>query len=70
VKIELTKEEALVFYDLLKKISQKEEYFDDIAEQYVLWSIEAQLYKELVEPFMENYFEIIAQARDNVRKNY
>lgn len=39
----LSEEEAVVLHNLLYRISGKEEYFEDIAEQYVLWSIECQL---------------------------
>lgn len=70
MNIELTHAEAVVLSDLLYRISEKEEYFEDIAEQYVLWKIEAQLDKALTEPFFENYKEIIEQNRDIVRKNY
>ena len=70
MKIELTHAEAVVLTDLLYRISQKDEYYEDIAEQYVLWTIEAQLNKVLVEPIMANYQEIIQQNRDIVRKNY
>lgn len=70
MNIELTKAEALVLHDLLYRISEKDEYYEDIAEQYVLWSIEAQLEKALVEPSTENYAEIIEQSRETVRKNY
>ena len=49
---------------------REKEYFEDIAEQYVLWSIECQLEKELVEPHTDNYSELIKQARNTVRKNY
>ncbi len=70
MNIELTKEEAIVLSELLYRISEKEEYYEDIAEQYVLWRIEAQLDKLLVEPFMKNYNEILKASRDTVRKNY
>lgn len=52
------------------RISGKKEYFEDIAEQYVLWNIECQLEKELAEPHTANYSEMIGQARDTVRKEY
>lgn len=70
MKIELTNEEAIVLYDLLYRISEKDEYYEDIAEQYVLWKIESQLDKLLVEPFMDRYQEIVKQNRDTVRKKY
>lgn len=68
--LELSEAEAVVLHDLLYRISGKKEYFEDIAEQYVLWSIECQLEKELVEPHTDNYSELIEQARNTVRKNY
>ena len=49
MEIKLTTAEAMVLYDLLYRIGGKKEYFEDIAEQYVLWSIECQLEKKLVE---------------------
>ena len=39
MKIELTHEEALVLSDRLYRKSEKNELFDDISEQYVLWKI-------------------------------
>ena len=69
MKIELTNEEAIVLSDLLYRISEKDEYYEDIAEQYVLWKIEAQLDKLLVEP-LEGYQESIKQSRETVRKSY
>lgn len=68
--LELTEAEAVVLHDLLYRISGKKEYFEDIAEQYVLWSIECQLERELAEPHTDYYSETIEQARDTVRKNY
>ena len=68
--IELTQAEAFVLSDLLFRISEKKEYYEDIAEQYVLWKIEAQLDKALVEPITPDYREFMRQNRDTVRKNY
>lgn len=70
MNIELTKDEAIVLYELLYRISEKDEYYEDIAEQYVLWKIEAQLDKLLVEPIMANYSELLKKSRDTVRENY
>lgn len=70
MRIELNDAETLVLYDWLKRISEDGEYFQDISEQEVLWRIEAQMDKVLVEPFKPNYVEIIAEARKQVRNNY
>ncbi|MCI9670186.1 MAG: hypothetical protein HFF49_01370 [Lawsonibacter sp.] len=64
----LTEAEAVVLHDLLYRISGKKEYFEDIAEQYVLWNIECQIEKELIPA--DNYTESIEQARETVRKKY
>lgn len=70
LELKLTRAEALVLHDLLNRISGEDAYYEDAAEQYVLWSIECQLEKELVEPSMENYAEIIQQSRKAVREGY
>lgn len=68
--LKLSEAEAVVLHDLLYRISGKKEYFEDIAEQYVLWTIECQLEKELVTTHTDNYSGMIEQARNTVRKNY
>ena len=69
LSIELSKNEALVFFEFLTRFNQKDwpEIFEDQAEQRVLWDIEAILEKELVEPFKPDYEEIIKQARETIR---
>ncbi len=69
VIIELTKDEALVLFDFLGRFNQNsnENVFEDQAEQKSLWNVEALLEKVLVEPFMENYKEIIKEAREKMR---
>lgn len=69
VIIELTKDEALVLFDFLGRFNQKanENVFEDQAEQKALWNVEGLLEKVLVEPFMENYQEIIKQSREKIR---
>lgn len=66
--LELSDAETVVLHDLLYRMSGKEEYFEDIAEQYVLWSIECQLEKKIAP--VDNCTKRIEQARDTVRKNY
>ena len=68
MRIELTDAEALVLSDWLHRNSKKQELFDDLAEQYVMWNIGCQLEKELV--FPADYTGAIAQARDTVKANY
>jgi hypothetical protein len=68
VIVALSKDEALVFFDWLKRFNESEDYqFDDQAERRVLWDIEANLERNLVEPFEENYSELLSLARSRVR---
>lgn len=70
MKIELNNNEILVLYELLNRINEKEDYFEDTSEQMVLWKIEAQLDKKLLEPFMSNYSQLVEQARKSVREKF
>ena len=69
LKVELTKDEALVTFEFLSRFNEFERngVFEDQAEQKVLWLIEGQLEKQLVEPFMPNYKDIINNARNDIR---
>ncbi len=69
VNIELTKEEAIVFFEFLGRFNEIEDSnkFEDQAEERVLWDIECILEKELSEPFRADYQEIVNKARENVR---
>lgn len=70
MQVELTEAEALVLSDWLCRNSKKKLLFDDLAEQYVLWSIESQLEKKLDDIFSNDYAEQLTRARDDVKKNY
>lgn len=69
IHITLTNEEALVLLDFLTRFDKTEHdgVFEDQAEQKMLWIIEGQLEKQLVETFSPYYLEIIKTARNNVR---
>jgi len=60
LKIEFTKDEALVTFEFLSRFTESEQngIFEDQAEQKVLCLLEGQLEKQLVEPFMPNYKDI------------
>ncbi|WP_412464449.1 hypothetical protein [Flavobacterium mekongense] len=68
VTIELTKDEALIFFDFLGRFNQKsdENIFEHKAEQKVLSDLEVSLEKILVEPFLPNYKEIIKVSREKI----
>lgn len=69
LNIQLTKEEAIVFFDFLSRFNEKDNssFFENQAEQKVLWDIECILEKKLNEPFQSNYEEIVKKARAIVR---
>ena len=69
VNIELTKDEAIVFFEFLGRFNENDDLsrFEDQAEQRVLWDIECILEKELSEPFQADYEEIVKKAREAVR---
>jgi hypothetical protein len=69
VNIELTKSEAIVFFEFICRFNEIEEFdqFEDQSEQRILWDIECMLEKELSEPFRADYLEIVAKSRENVR---
>ena len=70
LSITLSHDELLVLYDLLHRLEDAADLFEDLAEQEVLWHIQTQLDQELVEPFQVNYPEAVEAARRNVREHY
>ena len=68
VRLELSREEALVFFEWLTRFNKAEDKtFEDQAEQRVLWDIEGMLESALAEPFEPEYGDLLAQARAKVR---
>jgi len=69
INIELSKDEAIVFYEFLGRFNNIENnsIFEDQSEQGVLWDMECILEKKLSEPFRKDYSEIVKVARENVR---
>ncbi len=69
VTITLNKDEALVLFEFLSRFNESDnkEIFQDQTEEKILWVIEGQLEKILVEPFMPNYQDIIQEARNRIR---
>ena len=68
VKLMHSKQEALVLFDWLGKFNsvERDNLFAHGAEQQVLFDLEASLEKILVEPFSENYSDLIKNARESV----
>ena len=70
ITLELSKDEALVLFDWIKRFNEKgNNKFEDQAEERVLWDIEAILEKNLVIPFEKNYSELLRTARKRIRDN-
>ena len=70
IQISLNKDEALVLFDFLSRFSDREDLvIEDQSEEKVLWNLCCDLEKILVDPFKENYAEILKLARKKVRDN-
>ena len=68
IALRLSRAEALVLFEMLARLDSEQSVpFADPAEQQVLWRIEGQLEKALVEPLEPNYHELVAEARRAVR---
>jgi len=68
VKIELTRDEALVLFDMLHRFEKTERLdIQHPAEEQTLWGLSNLLERELVEPFMKDYDQILDQARARLR---
>ena len=52
----LSRDELLMLCDLLRRLEDTEGIFQDMAERQVFWHIQAQLDKELAEPFQADNF--------------
>jgi hypothetical protein len=66
VTLTLTKAEALVLFEWLARVDEAALEFAHPAEQTVLWELEGQLEKTLVEPFSPEYDKLLAEARKQV----
>lgn len=70
MKIELTNEEALVLFHWLNNNARRNEVFQDKSEQIVLWSMECQLEKNLLEPHSDQYLQALKSAQADIKRTY
>jgi len=67
VQLELSTDEALVLFEFIARFEEHDiKPWSEIGEQQVVWRIEAQLEKALVEPFKPSYKESVQQARRRI----
>lgn len=70
IAIELSKAEALVLFEWLARTDEtRSSTIEDAAEDEVLSRIQGQLETTLVEPFAQNYQELVARARKEVMES-
>ena len=68
IAIELTPSEALVLFEFLTRFSDEAVLkLEDQAEERVLWNLCASLESILVEPFADNYTDLLEKARAEIR---
>ncbi len=72
VILKLSAAEAIVLSEWICRFNSDDEtvkikFFEDQAEQRVLWNIECDLEKALIAPMKKNYREILEEARSIVR---
>lgn len=66
--IRLTSDEALVLSDWLSRFIQAgPTHIEDQAELRALWNLDCLLERELSEPFLPNYGDLVQRARDRLR---
>ena len=68
VEIKFTKDEAIVLFEFLSRFSDKDELkIEHQAEERALWNLTCYFERELVEPFSENYCQILDAARERLK---
>jgi hypothetical protein len=71
VIIELSRDEALVLFEWLHR-SEREGRVSPPqhdGDQLALWNLSALLERELVEPFKQNYAQLVEEARERLAGN-
>ena len=68
VRLELTRDEALVLFELLARFDDNERLsIEDQAEKHALWNLHGLLEKQLVELFDPHYSALLDAARNRLR---
>jgi hypothetical protein len=68
VVLRLTKQEALVLFELLSRFSETKKLgIEDQAEERVLWDLCCDLEKKITQPLSADYATKLADARRSIR---
>lgn len=69
--VSFSKEEVIVLFEWLHNFNKEnnDDFFNDQAEQRVLWDLEAELENVNLATFEDNYMEILSKAREKIRDN-
>lgn len=68
IQISLTKDEALVLFEMLSRFSDTEKLnIEHQSEERALWNLNCLLEKILVEPFKSNYAELLQAAQERLK---
>lgn len=63
INIKLTLAESIVLADLISKIERFEKEFK-VHEKRALWNLECLLEEKLTEPLVDNYLELLSEAKE------
>ena len=68
ISFNLTRSESLVFFEWIARFTAEEnaKYFSHASEEQLLFNFEACLEKILIEPFEDNYLELVSDAQERV----
>ena len=68
VIIKFSKDEAIVLFEFLSRFSNKDKLdIEHQAEERALWNLTCSFEKELSEPFLKDYVELLEAARERLK---
>jgi hypothetical protein len=68
VRLDLSRDEALVLFEFLSRFSNSNALaIEDQVEERALWNLLCLMERQMVEPFLPEYPQLIQQARERLR---
>ena len=68
IEIKFSKNEAIILFEFLTRFCEENKLqIEDETEAIVLWNLQCELEKNLIEPFREDYNEIVKEARNSLK---